>query len=105
MRSHFQISDLSNLQYINDSSNVIGGSVTANTDTVTSAGYGYAIASATGFAKGNITYTETDTDIKVYQDNKVSSTIAKAEATAFAQTGNHIARSKSSDTSIWFSVH
>ncbi|BAZ15620.1 hypothetical protein NIES4071_74920 [Calothrix sp. NIES-4071] len=98
------ISDLSYLQDINESSAVEGGNTNAVTATVTSSGPGYAIAGASSFASGQATYAGTQTNTNVQNIGLFKSSTADATARAFAQTGNQIAISSSSSTSIWLSI-
>lgn len=93
------ISDLSHLQPINDSSIVVGG-VYAGTVTSTKTGRGYATAGAGAIAIGETSYTNTQTKATVRNKGSLDYSRADATAIAYARTGNQIASSRKSSTSI-----
>lgn len=101
MSSFLIISDLSYLQPLTESNIVVGGGrVSASTNTITAAGLGYAVAGAGAGAIGQTTYTNAQTQTTVKSLSFLNYSKATGIATAYAQTGNQTASSRSSDTSI-----
>lgn len=99
MKNFLIISDLSHLQPIKDSSVVVGG-VYADTFTLTSTNPEFATADAGAVAIGETTYTNTQTKTTVTKRGIFDYLRADATAIAFAMTGNKIAISWMSSTSI-----
>ncbi|WGV26005.1 hypothetical protein [Halotia branconii] len=97
MKSHLIIADLSYIQHITESNDVIGGNAVAAT--ITEVGSGYALALALADAKGLETKTDARTlaRVKYYENFTVS--LADARATAFARTRNKTSRASSLSTS------
>jgi hypothetical protein len=100
MRNFLIISDLSYLQPINESAIVLGGKVYADTFAATTAERELATADAGAVARGDNTLASTQTSTTVGSRGRLDYSRANATAIAYARTGNQIASSRSSSSSI-----
>lgn len=100
MKNCFIISDLSYYQPLDRSKEIVGGSVYADTNTRSHTRPGHASADAGAVAFGDDTFVNTRTKTKVGSRGSLDYSRAEARATAYARTGNHTARSRSSHDSV-----
>lgn len=100
MKNCLTISDLSYCQPLDRSNVIVGGFVFADTHTRSHTEPEYASADAGAVAFGDDTFASTRTKTKVGSRGSLDYSRAEARATAYARTGNHTARSRSSNESV-----